>query len=290
MTLKLKINEETQGPVVTEDGKIIYLNDSGEELPLDPAAMYQKINDLGKQNKADRNNYVTLRNRYSVFEDIEDIEAWKGEADKALETVANFEEKDWLEASKVEALKKDMKDSYDEKLRQKDVKLSETEKAHADVVAGKDNQIRTLMISTRFASSPYFTGEKKTTTLNPEIAEAYFGKHFKVEQPKEPGKSPYLRAYDFNGDLINSKVNPGEPADFDEAMGIIIDLYPAKDSILISSGGGSGAGGGGGGGITPADELAKLKKQHAEALAAGQTTTAVALKNKIFALQQRVSA
>lgn len=286
MALTLKRDEETQAPAITEDGKIIYLDDNGAELPLDPAAMYQKINDLGKQNKTDRTNYTTLRNKYKLFEGIEDLDTWKTEADSALETVKNFNEKDWLEASKVEALKKDMKDAYDTKLSAKDTAMADLQKAHQMAIQAKDSQIRSLMVSTKFASSSYFNGEKRKTNLNPEIAEAYFGKHFKVEQE---GEKTFLRAYDVHGDVINSKLNPGEPADFEEAMGIIINNYPGKDSILIAPGGGSGAPGGGGD-MRPADQLALLQKQHTEALAAGQTTLAVGLKNRIFELQRKVSA
>ena len=285
MKLTLKKDEETSAPIVTEEGKIVYVDDDGNDLPLDPAAMYTKIADLGKQNKADRNNYTAIRNKFKAFEDVEDIDDWKTKADAAIETVTNFEEKDWLEASKVEALKATMKEGYDEKLAQKDVKISALEKDYAGKIEGKDSQIRTLMISTKFAGSPFFTGAKKTTTLNPEIAEAYFGKHFRVEQENE---APILRAYDASGHVINSKLNPGEPADFDEAMGFIIDAYPAKDTIMVSSDGGSG-GGGGGNFTNPNDELAVLQKQHKDALAAGQTTTAVSLKNKIFELQQTVN-
>ena len=138
------------------------------------------------------------------------------------------------------------------------------------------------MVSNKFASSPYFVGEKKKTILPPNIGESHFGKHFKVED--DDGIS-VLKAYHENGEPIISKVNPGEPADFNEAMGIIIDEFPNKDTILSAPGGGSG-GQGGHGNDEDDDDLSSLKLKHKEALENGQTQLAISLKNKIFKLEQ----
>jgi len=285
MALVLVTDSETNAPKMTEDQKIVYYDDQDpdkKELPLDPAAMYVKIGDLGRQNKVDRDKYKNLRDTYADFKDIENISEWKENADKALATVENFNDKDWMKADKVEKLKADMKDSYDAKLSAKDAILADTLKSHANELAGKDGQIRTLMVSNKFASSPYFIGEKKKTILNPDIAESYFGKHFKVED--DDGES-VLRAYHANGEPIISKVNPGEPAGFNEAMGIILDEYPGRDEIMTAPGSGSG-GQGGKGNAGDGDDLTSLKQQHKKALENGQTQLAITLKNKIFTLEQ----
>lgn len=283
MALILKLNEETKAPEVTAEGKIIYLDDQDDnkELPLDPAAMYTKIGELGNQNKKDRDNYRAIKEKFKGFEKIDDLAEWKENADKALVTVENFNDKDWMKADKVDKLKADMKSSYEGKLTAKDTVLTETLKTHAGELEGKDSHIRTLMVTNKFSSSPHFIGEKKKTTLPPDIGESYFGKHYKVEE--EEGKLQ-LKAYDANGDPIISKINPGEPADFEEAMGIIIDAYPNKDNILVASGGGSG-GKGGEGNPGETDDIAKLKKQHKEATDNKQVQLAISLKNRIFALE-----
>ncbi|MDA3788084.1 MAG: hypothetical protein PF503_06280 [Desulfobacula sp.] len=285
MALILKLDETTKAPIVTPEQKIIYIDDQDpdkKELPLDPAAMYAKIGDLGNQNKKDRDNYRDLRDKFKPVMEIEDFAEWHTKATEALTTVENFNDKDWMKADKVDKLKADMKESYEAKLTGKDTILSTTLKDHATQLGTKDQQIRTLMVSNQFSGSPYFVGEKKKTNLPPDIGEAYFGKHFKVEE--QEGKS-VLRAYYEGGEPIISKLNPGEPAGFHEAMGIIIDLYPGKDSILVATSGGSG-GPGGLGDDEDADDLASLKKQHKEALAAGNTQVAIGLKNKIFNLEQ----
>ena len=284
MALILKLNEETKAPEMTEDGKIIYLDDQDDnkELPLDPAAMYAKIGELGIQNKKDRDNYRGIKEKFKPFESIDNLPEWKENADKALVTVENFNDKDWMKADKVDKLKADMKDSYEGKLTAKDTLLTDTLKTHAGEMVGKDTHIRTLMVTNKFSSSPHFVGEKKKTILPPDIGESYFGKHYKVEETEEG--SLELKAYHANGDPIISKINPGEPADFEEAMGMIIDAYPNKDNILAASGPGSG-GKGGEGNPGETDDLTKLKEQHTEATKNKQVQLAISLKNKIFALE-----
>lgn len=284
MPLVLKLDEKTKAPIVTEDNKIIYYDDADpdkKDLPLDPVGMYTKIGDLGRQNKIDRDKYREVRDKLAPLKDIEDLVEWKANADKALVTVENFNDKDWMKADKVDKLKADMKESYDTQLKGKDTVLANTLKEHGEVLGGKDRQIRTLMVSNKFAVSPFFTGKKRKTILPPDIGESTFGKHYKVEEID--GKS-LLRAYRDNGDPILSKVNPGEPAGFNESMEIIIDEYSNRDSILSAPGSGSGGQGGHGEGETN-DDLAALKKQHADALAAHQTQLAISLKGKIFKLE-----
>ena len=223
------------------------------------------------------------RDKFALFGEVEDLPEWKKKADAALVTVENFNDKDWMKADKVEKLKTEMKDSYDGQLTAKDEILANTLEQHAGLITSKDGIIRKLMVSSKFATSKFFSGEKPTTTLPADIGESYFGKHFKVEEVE--GKTdPVLRAYHSNGDVINSKTNPGEPATFNEALGIIIDGYPGKDNILAATGGGSGGQGGHGGDGDDAT-LADLKKQHADALAAGKHQIAIGLKNRIFEIE-----
>jgi len=68
-----------------------------------------------------------------------------------------------------------------------------------------------------------------------------FGQYFKVD---ENGK---VIANDPSGNLLLSKKNMGTPADPDEALALLVDMYPQKDAILkANTGGGTGNTGGGG--------------------------------------------
>lgn len=284
---KVKVDPDNNNtPVFTEDGKIVYIDPQGQELPLDPVAMYNKISELGKSNQKDREKYTQLRDQFSAFEGIDDIAKWKADADKAIETVANFNDKDWMKADKVDQLKREMGDAYEDKLKQAKTSFGEKETALNSVIEKKNAQIRTLLVSNKFANSPYFSGEKRKANLLPDVAEAYFGKHFRVEENEKTGEISVV-AYHVNGDQILSKVNPGELADFDEAIGIIIDTHPQKDYFLRAAPGGSGGQGGAGDDGEGADELTKLEKQLVEAQKNGDAKTAIALKNKIHTLRQK---
>jgi hypothetical protein len=68
-----------------------------------------------------------------------------------------------------------------------------------------------------------------------DLVQSKFGDAFKLENGK-------LVAKDSEGSLLFSRGKPGEVADFDEALQIIVESYPHRDSILKGSGAsGSGA-------------------------------------------------
>lgn len=288
MKLVLKVDEN--GNVVVVDGKIIYVDEDadGKEYPLDPPALYSKVSELGKENKMRREKVTEIEAKYLSLADIEDIEQWKKDAEKAIETVKNYNDKDLIDAGKVEKMKEEMKDAYEAKISALKDKAKVVAQAHADALSGKDREIRTLMISNRFSISPHFNGDESITTMPPDVAEAFFGSNFKVESNEEG--EPKLKAY-LGGEEIMSLQNPGDPADFEEAISIIIDKYPNKDHILRAPGGGSGGGGGQGGGGSPQDERTKLNKQleaaQKPAAEGGDPGLAIAIKNKIANLDRK---
>jgi hypothetical protein len=73
-----------------------------------------------------------------------------------------------------------------------------------------------------------------------DLAEAKFRSSFKNENGNVVG-------YDANGNKILAPGRPGEVANFDEAMEVLVSNYSNRDQILKGSGAsGSGAQGGGG--------------------------------------------
>ena len=284
------LKKADDGSVVYDGEKPVYIDPDGKELALDPPQMYGKIIDLGKESKGHRERADDLGAKVKLFEGIEDLDAWKVEADKALETVTNFNEKDWLKADKVEKLKKDMKDAYEEQAGtlRKGFELKSEELQ--GTIEKKDVQIRKLMVSNKFATSLYFSGPEPKTNLPPEIAETYFGKNFRVEEDKET-RELSLVAYYNNGDQVLSRQNPGELAEFEEAMSSIFDAYPGKERLLRTKGGGSGAGGGHG--DEDGDETTDIKKmetEYAEATKAGDAKKAIAIKNRLWKARQQKAA
>lgn len=289
MELSLKV--DANGQVILEDGKPVYTDPDGKDIAIDATALYSKIAELSTEAKNHRTGKATLKQELEkvtkLFEGIEDLESWKSQAEKNAELVANFNDKDLVDAKKVEQIKKAQNDAHEEEKRNILKSFSIKEDEFQKELKGKDNIIYNLMVSSKFAQSPFFTGEKPKSILPPEIAETYFGSNFKVE--KDGNK---LRVTGYIGDdPIYSRRHPGELADFDEALEAIIDVYPMKDRILKSSGGGSGAGGGSGdGGETKPGiegQIIKLQEQHKQAMTDKNTKLAITLKNRIFELQQR---
>ncbi|HEU0264327.1 MAG TPA: DUF6651 domain-containing protein [Geobacterales bacterium] len=205
------------GNAVLQDGKVVFVDDEGKETAYDVPQLVGKISELNGEAKSHRLAAKAATEKLAQFEGIDDPAA----AIKALKVVANLDDKKLIDAGEVEKLKAGLTDSFTKKIQ-------ELEKGLAD----KDGHIYKLEVSNRFAASQ-FINEK--TVLPPDIAEATFGKAFKIENGK-------VVAYDANGNQIYSKAKPGEPAEFEEALQFIVESYPAKDRILKGSGAsGSGA-------------------------------------------------
>ena len=287
MYVKLALDEN--GNVkVSEEGLPMFVTDKEvdgkpEEVAVNVPQMYSKIIELGKENKSHREKNEEITATLNLFEGIDDIEEWKKSAEKAIESVANFDDKDWLKADKVDKMKASMKEAHEIETGKIKEQFNSALGEKDEVIAKKEGQIRKLMVSSSFAKHPLFSGEKPKTNLPPEIAETYFGQNFKVE---ESNGELVVRGYFGNGDIVYAVSNPGEPADFNEAMNLIFDVYPGKDKLLRAAPGGSGAGGGGGA-EEVTDDIAALEKQHADAIAGGQASVAIRLKNKIFDLKQK---
>jgi hypothetical protein len=99
------------------------------------------------------------------------------------------------------------------------------------------SQLHAQMVGGAFSRSKFIA--EKFAAEGPagvEIAQALFGARLKVEDGKVIG-------YDASGNKLYSRSRPGELADPDEAIELLIDAYPHKGSILK----GTGASGGGAG-------------------------------------------
>jgi hypothetical protein len=207
--MKLKLNAD--GSAAVQDGKPVYVDDAGQEIPYDVPAMMTKITELNSEAKTHRLAAKEAKEKLAAFEGIEDPAA----AIKALQFAQSMEGK------------KAMDDEAIQKLIQNAVKpLQEKATALETALAEKDGHIYKLEVSNRFQSSPFI---KEKSIIPPDMLEATFGKNFKIEGGK-------TIAYDASGNQIFSKVRPGEPAQFDEAMQVLFDSHPMKDSLYKASG------------------------------------------------------
>lgn len=99
-----------------------------------------------------------------------------------------------------------------------------------------ESELRSEQIGANFYRSK-FIAEK--LTLPADIIRASFANAFKLENGK-------VVAFDKNGNKIYSRTRPGEVADFDEALEVLIDAYPNRESITKKAAATSGNSGGAG--------------------------------------------
>ena len=124
-----------------------------------------------------------------------------------------------------------------------------------------------MTLQTAFGSSAFV---KERIGVPAEMFQATFAKNFKVENGK-------VIPYDTTGNKVYSKKRMGEVADVDEALEIMVDAYPYKDSILKaddqSGSGNDGNGGGRGNGRT-------IKRADFDKMAPSQQAETAALMGK----------
>lgn len=224
--MKLKLDD--QGHVVVSNGKPVYVDDQGKDVEFDVEGTVASITRLNGEAKTHRLAKEAAEAKLLTFEGITDPKA----AMAALQTVKNLDNKTLVDAGKVE------------EVRQEAIKATKAE--YEPIVAERD-QLKTSLydekIGGAFARSSLIVGEKAILAIPADLVQARFGKHFSME-------GGVVTAKDAAGNPIYSKSNPGALAGFDEALTILVDNYPHKDTILKgtgASGGGSQGGGSGGG-------------------------------------------
>lgn len=226
--MKLKLDDK--GAVVVQDGKPVYVDSEGKDIAFDAPATVATIARLNNEAKTHRERFEAAEGKLKLFEGLDDPE----KARKALDIVKNLDDKKLIDAGEVDRVKQEAKAAFDEQLKAQ-------EKKYQPVLEERDslkNQLQHERLSTAFNRSK-FIGDKLAIPV--DLAQAKFGTHFQV------GDDGKIRAKGQDGNLVYSRANPGNPAEFDEALEILVDAYPHRDSILKGSGASGGGAGGSGG-------------------------------------------
>lgn len=210
-----------------QEGKPVFVHDDGKEIAFDAPGTAATISRLNAEAKGHREAKEAAETKLKAFDGIEDGEA----ARKALETIQNLDAGKLMEAGKVEELKAGIKKAAEESVAAANKANAEAlavEKARADKL---ESSLNSEMIGGRFSRSK-FISEK--AAIPADMMQARFGDRFKIEEGK-------VVAYDEAGNKLFSRAKPGEVAEFDEALEIIVGGYAYRDSVLKGTGGGSGA-------------------------------------------------
>lgn len=215
----MKLKLDAAGHVVVQDGKPVYVHEDGKEVAFDAPAAVSAISARNAEAKAHREAKEAAEAKLKAFEGIADPAA----ALKALATVKNLDDKKLVDAGEVEKVKQAAIESVEAKYK------PVVEKAES-----LERELYNEKIGGAFARSPLIVGDKAKFAIPADLVQAKFGGHFAIDNGKVVAKGA-------DGNVIYSRAKPGEHADFDEALEIIVDQYPHKDSILRGTGGGSGA-------------------------------------------------
>ena len=215
------------------EGRPVYVHDDGKEIGFDAPASVDKIKALNAEAKGHREAKEAAEGKLKGFEGIEDAEA----ARKALETVANLDQGKLVEAGKVQEIKDAARRAAEEQVtevkKNLEAQIAQLTQTNQQLESGWNGE----RLGTSFANSK-FVSEK--LAVPGAVAQKIFGDSFKIEDGKIVGYK--------DGTKIYSRENPGDAAGFDEALGVLVDSYAFRESIVRGSGGGSGGRGGAGGG------------------------------------------
>lgn len=213
----LKMDEA--GNAVARDGKPVFITGDGKEVDYDVNQARNKIKSLCEESKKHRETAEGVIAKLKAFEGIDNPQ----EALKALETCRSLDDKKLIDAGEVERLKAEFTKASSAKLAELQKSYDELQKQYYDSTIGSS-----------FATSSYIA---QNLNIPPDMAKAFFGNHFQIDAD---GKTI---AKDGKGNVIYSQTNLGEQAGFEEAIEILVNNYPHRDSILRSnqaSGGGIG--------------------------------------------------
>lgn len=237
MPVKTVTVEDKTYAELNEDGNPVYTLEDGSEQGYNGEELAASLSQTKQEAARHRTALKDAHDKLKPFEGVEDIEAYKTEADKAIEKVKSFDAKDLVEAGKVEEIKQAAVSVIEER-------HAEWKKVEHDPLVTKvtdlEGRLHKEMIGGRFARSKFI--EEKVAVPAPMV-QAYFGTHFTIEEDKVVAKTEA-------GNPVYSKANPGEPAEFEEALQIIIESSPYKENILKGTGkNGTGAPGSGNNGL-----------------------------------------
>jgi hypothetical protein len=217
--------------LLSDDGSKLMCEKDGADVAFDVAGTADTIKRLNGEAKSHRERAEAAEASLKPFEGLD-----AKKAREALQTVANLDSKQLVDAGKVEEVRQEA--------------IRATEEKYKPIESERDtlrSELYNEKIGGAFARSKFIADK---IAVPADLIQATFGKHFEL-------KDGAIVAKDASGNPIYSDANPGKPADFEEALSKLINQYPQKDAILKGSqhqgggaqppGGGNPPAGGGGG-------------------------------------------
>ena len=207
--MQLKLDE--QGHAVLQDGQPVYLHPDGKEIAFDAAGTLATIARLNRERDDARTQAEQALQRLKGFDGIADPDA----AREALATVDNLRHKKLVDAGEIEQVKAEIGKVFEARLAESEQRAEQLQQQLVDERIGGS-----------FARSAFITNK---LAIPADMARAFFGSAFQLEDGR-------IVAQDAHGERIYSRARPGELAEFDEALEVLVERYPQRDRILKGSG------------------------------------------------------
>ena len=220
-----KIDDNGQ-MLVDEKKNPIWINEANEEKPVDYTAMSKALATANREAAERKAKLNELAGKYEVVGDIEDLSAWRSEAEKALEMAKNAPDKDKAIEEQLQARVKAATDALNAQLTAKDKSIAEKDKTLAEHLG----QLEREKISHSFFKSPYANEKLASASL----AESLFARRFALKDGALVGMDEAGQQIIYGDD--------GTVASFDYALAKMVEACPDKNLLLKGSDkGGSGA-------------------------------------------------
>lgn len=282
MALNYKVVEVegVQSIAMSDRGFPIVVDDENDnkEIALDAIHLYTKVPELTNQLSQTKDKVTELTGKTAALEGIEDVADFMEKANAALELTANIDSQKLIDAGKVEEIKTQAQENLQTKMDALKTNLEKEIQTRDEKLSSLDKTIFKLMVADRFNTSKFV---KEGLSITSNMARKYFGDSFKIEVNPETGDRSVVGYYR-DGTQIYSAERPGDLAQFDEALQLLVEKDPEKDNFLLGAGG-SGTGAGDGQGGTRNGEEADLRAQYDAAVESKNTTLRIALKNQLAA-------
>lgn len=214
--MKWKLNED--GSIVVKDGNPVAIESDGGEKTI----AVDTITRLNLEAQKHRESKEDALNKLKLYDGIDPVKARE-----AFEKISKFDEKQLVDAGKIDELKNQITSQYEIKLSEKDTAFSELQKKYDD-----------LIINNVFANSKFI---RDNVAVPRDLFEAKFRNNFKIENGE-------IIITGNDGNRLYSKERAGEYATSEEALRILAESHAEKEMILKANpGNGSGSDGGAGG-------------------------------------------
>lgn len=233
--MKLVLDEDGKAVLKkADDGRMlpVYEYEDGTQKEFDAHGTLEGLNRKLQEERDEKDRLFKRKEEYkSKVEAFKDIDPEK--AKEALTKMKNLSDKKILDEKGVEAVKaevrNDMKILHEEAMES----LKKSHKTEFEEWQNKfstqDKLIRNLVVDNLFANSEYFSGDDRKTIYPPHDAAKIFGDH--VDVGIEDGRIK-ITMLGTDGKALISKVEHGEPAGFNEGIGMILDKHPRKNDIM----------------------------------------------------------